>query len=200
MSAVNPYQPPSAAVADIAPEDGVQPVRVWSARGRIGRLRYMAYGTSAYLLLARKNVHHCRLNEVEEFVLGLLAARADDARNGQRTGALHVDGGGAQDRHRRRDDVVAEHVGNGRRVDAVVKDEAAAVAGSDINDLHPFGLCELPCQRMFTATGADYQDFHSPDVIQVAERLVRAEAGSVAGQVGADFLGKDRKMAVHQPS
>jgi uncharacterized membrane protein YhaH (DUF805 family) len=52
MSAVNPYRPPSAAVADILPEDGVQPVRLWSTKGRIGRLRYMAYGTAAYLLLA----------------------------------------------------------------------------------------------------------------------------------------------------
>src|SRR5436190_8786628 len=52
MSAVNPYQPPRAHVEDIAEEGGAQPLRLWSARGRIGRLRFLAWSTGAYLLLA----------------------------------------------------------------------------------------------------------------------------------------------------
>jgi len=52
MSAVNPYQPPRAHVEDIAEEGGVQPLRFWSARGRIGRLRYLAWSTGAYMLFA----------------------------------------------------------------------------------------------------------------------------------------------------
>jgi len=53
MSAVNPYQPPTAHVQD-AEDDGaaVQPIRLWSSRGRIGRLRFLAYGVGAYLVLA----------------------------------------------------------------------------------------------------------------------------------------------------
>lgn len=52
MSAANPYAPPGAAVADVAP-DAVrhQPVKIWSAKGRIGRLRYLAYLSYSYLLL-----------------------------------------------------------------------------------------------------------------------------------------------------
>ncbi|MES2939774.1 MAG: DUF805 domain-containing protein [Pseudomonadota bacterium] len=52
MSAVNPYAPPGATVADIA-SDAVrhQPVRLFSAKGRVGRLRYLAYLTYSYLLL-----------------------------------------------------------------------------------------------------------------------------------------------------
>ena len=45
---VNPYQAPAAAVADAGGE--VQPVKVLSASGRIGRARYIAYGTGFYLL------------------------------------------------------------------------------------------------------------------------------------------------------
>jgi uncharacterized membrane protein YhaH (DUF805 family) len=51
MSAVNPYQPPRAHIEDIESDTGVQPVRLFSSKGRIGRLRYIAYGTGAYLLL-----------------------------------------------------------------------------------------------------------------------------------------------------
>lgn len=49
---VNPYQPPRATVADIdrATEE-VQPIDLWSARGRIGRVRYIAYLVAGYLLL-----------------------------------------------------------------------------------------------------------------------------------------------------
>src|SRR4051812_33088847 len=53
MSNVNPYAPPVAAVADV--EDfgsAMQPVSLWSSQGRIGRLRFLAYMTGAYLLFA----------------------------------------------------------------------------------------------------------------------------------------------------
>jgi uncharacterized membrane protein YhaH (DUF805 family) len=41
----NPYAPPEAAVADIVPATGAafQPVKLFSIKGRIGRLRYFAY-------------------------------------------------------------------------------------------------------------------------------------------------------------
>jgi uncharacterized membrane protein YhaH (DUF805 family) len=48
----NPYQPPRAAVADIDRASGeVQPINLWSTRGRIGRLRYLAYLGASYLLM-----------------------------------------------------------------------------------------------------------------------------------------------------
>jgi uncharacterized membrane protein YhaH (DUF805 family) len=51
MSAVNPYAPPRAAVADVDDSSAeVQPVRMWSSQGRIGRLRFLAYLTGSYLL------------------------------------------------------------------------------------------------------------------------------------------------------
>lgn len=56
MSA-NPYAPPQAAVADI--DDGtdeIQPVKTWSAQGRVGRLRYLAHMMAAYLLLIAASV------------------------------------------------------------------------------------------------------------------------------------------------
>jgi uncharacterized membrane protein YhaH (DUF805 family) len=47
----NPYAAPNAAVADThADHAGVGTLNLWSARGRIGRLRYVAWGTGAYLL------------------------------------------------------------------------------------------------------------------------------------------------------
>ena len=46
--AANPYAGPKAAVADGA--DEVQPVRVFSTSGRIGRARYIAYGVGFWLL------------------------------------------------------------------------------------------------------------------------------------------------------
>lgn len=53
MSTVNPYMPPRAAVADIEDADAeFQDVKMWSARGRIGRLRYLAYLMGAYLVFA----------------------------------------------------------------------------------------------------------------------------------------------------
>jgi uncharacterized membrane protein YhaH (DUF805 family) len=49
--AVNPYAAPRAAVADIYDGDpGVQPVKLWSAKGRIGRARFLAYTFYSYLL------------------------------------------------------------------------------------------------------------------------------------------------------
>jgi uncharacterized membrane protein YhaH (DUF805 family) len=52
MSAVNPYVPPRAAVADVEalPTQFSQP-KVWSARGRIGRLRYLSYISVGYLVM-----------------------------------------------------------------------------------------------------------------------------------------------------
>lgn len=52
MSAVNPYQPPRADVADIVDANAeFQEPSIFSWRGRIGRLRYLAYVMGAYLLL-----------------------------------------------------------------------------------------------------------------------------------------------------
>lgn len=48
MANVNPYQAPSAAVADAGSE--TQPVRVFSVSGRIGRARYIAYSIGFYIL------------------------------------------------------------------------------------------------------------------------------------------------------
>jgi uncharacterized membrane protein YhaH (DUF805 family) len=42
-TAGNPYAPPTARVEDIHDRDATQPIRLWSARGRIGRLRYIAW-------------------------------------------------------------------------------------------------------------------------------------------------------------
>ncbi|HUQ26438.1 MAG TPA: DUF805 domain-containing protein [Burkholderiales bacterium] len=45
---VNPYAKPNAAVTDAA--DEYQEVKVFSTAGRIGRVRYIAYGVGIYLL------------------------------------------------------------------------------------------------------------------------------------------------------
>ncbi|HEX5371217.1 MAG TPA: DUF805 domain-containing protein [Aquabacterium sp.] len=51
MSAVNPFQPPRAEVSDVLPRgQGFAEPKVWSAKGRIGRLRYLAYLMGAYLV------------------------------------------------------------------------------------------------------------------------------------------------------
>ena len=52
MSAVNPFTPPRAAVSDIdsTPTRFSEP-KVWSASGRIGRLRYLAYLMVGYLVV-----------------------------------------------------------------------------------------------------------------------------------------------------
>ncbi|HET9862708.1 MAG TPA: DUF805 domain-containing protein [Steroidobacteraceae bacterium] len=46
----NPYAAPRAAVGDIEDAQEFQEVRMWSASGRVGRLRYLAYTTGATLL------------------------------------------------------------------------------------------------------------------------------------------------------
>ena len=66
MNAVNPYAAPRAAVADVPESDeAVQPVRIWSGRGRVGRLRYLAHITVAYFLLLP-------ITFVAAFVLGAM--------------------------------------------------------------------------------------------------------------------------------
>ena len=46
-----PYAAPRAAVADVYGDDAsVQPVKLWSAKGRIGRVRFLAYMLYSYLL------------------------------------------------------------------------------------------------------------------------------------------------------
>jgi uncharacterized membrane protein YhaH (DUF805 family) len=52
MTAANPYAPPQAIVADVHESaDTVQPVRLWTTDGRIGRLRYIAHNTAAYVVV-----------------------------------------------------------------------------------------------------------------------------------------------------
>ncbi len=52
MQAINPYSPPQAAVADVADtENGAtQPVYIFAWRGRIGRLRFLAYSMLMYII------------------------------------------------------------------------------------------------------------------------------------------------------
>jgi uncharacterized membrane protein YhaH (DUF805 family) len=48
---MNHYAPPVAGVADVLPDDGrVAELKLFSAKGRIGRLRYLAYSTGAWLI------------------------------------------------------------------------------------------------------------------------------------------------------
>jgi len=49
--AINPYAAPGATVADVYEDTaGVQPVKLWSAKGRIGRVRFLAYMFYSYAL------------------------------------------------------------------------------------------------------------------------------------------------------
>lgn len=52
MASSNPYTPPRAAVADVVSDydGGFQEMKVWSWRGRLGRLRFLAYTAVAYLI------------------------------------------------------------------------------------------------------------------------------------------------------
>jgi uncharacterized membrane protein YhaH (DUF805 family) len=52
MTATNPYLPPQAAVANVsdAYEGAFQEMKIWSWRGRLGRLRFLAYGSVAYVV------------------------------------------------------------------------------------------------------------------------------------------------------
>jgi uncharacterized membrane protein YhaH (DUF805 family) len=47
----NPYAAPRAEVSDFEAVQEYQEIRMWSASGRIGRLRYLAYSTGAWLLV-----------------------------------------------------------------------------------------------------------------------------------------------------
>ena len=51
LTNANPYAAPRAAVDDIYEDNAsVQPVKLWSAKGRIGRVRFLAYMLYSYLL------------------------------------------------------------------------------------------------------------------------------------------------------
>ncbi|MBA4108572.1 MAG: DUF805 domain-containing protein [Leptothrix sp. (in: Bacteria)] len=51
MSVANPYQPPSADVADVrSSSTSYQPVKFWSRQGRVSRLQYLGYLMGGYLL------------------------------------------------------------------------------------------------------------------------------------------------------
>lgn len=52
MTSTNPYHPPQAAIADVSDAHGgtFQEMKIWSWRGRLGRLRLLAYGSVAYLV------------------------------------------------------------------------------------------------------------------------------------------------------
>ena len=53
METANPYAPPQAAVRDIGTaSEQFQTVKLLSFKGRVGRLRFLAYSTAAYLVLA----------------------------------------------------------------------------------------------------------------------------------------------------
>jgi len=47
---MNQYAPPLAAVADMAPRAAPAELKLFSHKGRIGRLRYLAYGSGASIL------------------------------------------------------------------------------------------------------------------------------------------------------
>lgn len=52
MSVANPYQPPRAKVQDVrGGSTAYQPVRIWSAKGRVSRLQYLGYLMGGYLLV-----------------------------------------------------------------------------------------------------------------------------------------------------
>jgi uncharacterized membrane protein YhaH (DUF805 family) len=52
MTSTNPYLPPQAAVANVGdPYEGTfQVMKIWSWRGRLGRLRFLGYSAVAYLV------------------------------------------------------------------------------------------------------------------------------------------------------
>jgi len=51
MATSNPYSPPKSEVGDITAEaEAFQEIKLWSAQGRIGRLRYLAYSAAAGLV------------------------------------------------------------------------------------------------------------------------------------------------------
>lgn len=52
MATENRYSPPAATVDDVIDTDEVQPVKIWSSQGRIGRLRFLAYSFAGYMMIA----------------------------------------------------------------------------------------------------------------------------------------------------
>jgi len=50
--AANPYEAPQSRVADIVETTDYQPIKMWSAAGRIGRLRYLGYTTGGSFVVA----------------------------------------------------------------------------------------------------------------------------------------------------
>lgn len=65
-SAANPFQPPRAKVDDVHGFSGShQPIKLWSAKGRVSRLQYLGYLMGGYLLLI-----------VGAAILGAIAAAA----------------------------------------------------------------------------------------------------------------------------
>ncbi|HEX4235737.1 MAG TPA: DUF805 domain-containing protein [Caldimonas sp.] len=62
MDEGNRFAPPATAVADIV-DTGEQPIRLWPPTGRIGRLRFLAYGLGCYIVFV-----------VASFVFGVVAA------------------------------------------------------------------------------------------------------------------------------
>ena len=49
MESTNRFAPPGAQVEDVALAGGVQPIRLWPPKGRVGRLRFLAYGIGLYI-------------------------------------------------------------------------------------------------------------------------------------------------------
>lgn len=49
LSTNNPYAAPRAQVADVAQDAATQPIRFWPPKGRLGRLRYVAYGLALWM-------------------------------------------------------------------------------------------------------------------------------------------------------
>ena len=49
LSTNNPYAAPRAQVADVAVDAAIQPIRFWPPKGRLGRLRYVAYALAIWL-------------------------------------------------------------------------------------------------------------------------------------------------------
>jgi len=72
----NPYAAPRAEVGDVEVAQEYQEIQMWSASGRIGRLRYLAYFTGSMLLAGA--------------VAGLLGAILDQALAGIAAIALYV--------------------------------------------------------------------------------------------------------------
>jgi uncharacterized membrane protein YhaH (DUF805 family) len=51
-SVANPYQPPRAKVEDVqGGSTGYQPIKIWSAKGRVSRMQYLGYLMGGYLLV-----------------------------------------------------------------------------------------------------------------------------------------------------